>query len=92
MEKDWHIVRALRVLVRLDRGAVRPAFSGSTSLSMAWGLIKRFSEDVYFKVAMPAATSSSNASTQRRDYREKLLTALASAEFIPMSAPQVGRA
>ena len=56
---------------------------------MAWGLIKRFSEDVDFKVAMPAATSSSNARTQRRDYREKLLTALAAAEFTPMGAPQV---
>ena len=90
VEKDWHIVRALGVIAALDHGAVRPAFSGGTSLSMAWGLIKRFSEDVDFKVAMPAATSSSNARTQRRDYREKLLTALAAAEFTPMGAPQVG--
>ena len=90
VEKDWHIVRALGVLARLDHGAVRPAFSGGTSLSMAWGLIKRFSEDVDFKVATPAATSSSNARAQRRDYREKMLAALAAAEFTPMGAPRIG--
>ena len=90
VEKDWHIVRAVGAIAALDHGAVRPAFSGGTSLSMAWGLIKRFSEDVDFKVTMPAATSSSNARTQRRDYREKLLTALAAADFTPMGAPQVG--
>ena len=90
VEKDWHIVRALGVLVRLDHGAVRPALSGGTSLSMAWGLLKRFSEDVDFKVALSAATSGSNARTQRRDYCEKLLTALAAADFTPMGTPQVG--
>ena len=90
VEKDWHIVRALGVLARLDHGVVRPALSGGTSLSMAWGLIKRFSEDVDFKVAMPGATSSSKARTQRRDYRDKLLSALTAAEFTPMGAPQVG--
>lgn len=43
VEKDWHVVRALGVLAALDHCDVKPAFSGGTSLSKAWGLIKRFS-------------------------------------------------
>ena len=35
-----------------------PVFSGGTSLSKGWGLIKRFSEDIDFKVAMPAAAGT----------------------------------
>ncbi len=32
VEKDWHVVRAIGVLAALDHGAVKPAFSGGTSL------------------------------------------------------------
>lgn len=89
VEKDWHIVRAIGVLATLDHGAARPAFSGGTSLSMAWGLIKRFSEDIDFKIAMPAA-GSSLARTQRRDYREKILESLSKADLTLMKPPSVG--
>lgn len=58
IEKDWHVVRAIGVLAALDHGIARPVFSGGTSLSIGWGLIKRFSEDVDFKVPMLAADSS----------------------------------
>ena len=57
VEKDWHVVRALAVIAAVDHAGAAPAFSGGTSLSKGWGLIKRFSEDIDFKVAMPAATS-----------------------------------
>jgi hypothetical protein len=40
IEKDWHVVRAISVLATLDHGDVRPVFSGGTSLSIAWGLIR----------------------------------------------------
>ena len=55
VEKDWHVTRAIGVLAALDHGGAVPAFGGGTSLSKAWGLIKRFSEDIDFKVAMPPA-------------------------------------
>jgi len=69
IEKDWHVVRAIGVLASLDHGEARPAFSGGTSLSIGWGLIKRVSEDVDFKVGMPAAENPSQARVQRRAYR-----------------------
>ena len=57
IEKDWHVVRALGVLALLKDSDVKPVFSGGTSLSKGWGLIRRFSEDIDFKVAMPRAAS-----------------------------------
>ena len=90
IEKDWHVVRALGVLAALDHGEVRPVFSGGTSLSIGWGLIKRFSEDVDFKVAMPEAPSRSKGEAQRRAYKRKVLDALVGAEFELIGKP-VGR-
>ena len=36
VEKDWYVVRAISVLAAFDHGAVKPAFSGGTSLSKGW--------------------------------------------------------
>jgi hypothetical protein len=60
-----------------------PAFGGGTSLSKAWGLIRRFSEDIDFKVTMPPA-SRNRARRERSAYRERILAALAAAGFEPM--------
>ena len=45
VEKDWHVVRAISVIAALDHVGMQPAFSDGTSLSAAWGLIKRSSQD-----------------------------------------------
>jgi hypothetical protein len=87
IEKDWHVVRAIGVLAALDHGEVRPAFSGGTSLSIGWGLIKRFSEDVDFKVAMPDAPSRSKGETQRSAYKQKVVDALSRAGFELIGKP-----
>ena len=50
VEKDWHLVRALGVIADVKVDGVMAAFSGGTSLSAAWQLINRFSEDIDFKV------------------------------------------
>jgi len=92
IEKDWHVVRALGILAVLDHGDVQPVFSGGTSLSIAWGLIKRFSEDIDFKVAMAAAATTSGARAQRRTYRKKVLEALGAADFDLVGTPLAGNA
>ena len=86
IEKEWHVVRAISVIAALDHDGALPVFSGGTSLSVGWGLIRRFSEDADFKVAMPAATNPSQARAQRHRFRERVLAALAAAEFKPISA------
>jgi len=83
VEKDWHITRAIGVLAALDHGGSVPAFGGGTSLSKAWGLIRRFSEDIDFKVTMPPA-SRNRARRERSAYRERILAALAAADFEPV--------
>lgn len=90
VEKDWHVVRALGLIAKLDHGEVRPAFSGGTSLSKGYGLIKRFSEDIDFKVAMPSATSSAKARGQRSAYRTKVLDALLAEDFQLSGEVKVG--
>ena len=45
IEKDWWVVQTLRIIFQMDVGQ-HLLFKGGTSLSKAWGLINRFSEDI----------------------------------------------
>ena len=81
IEKDWHVVRAISVLAALDHGDMVPVFSGGTSLSKGWDIIRRFSEDLDFKIAMPASASRSKDRNRRKVYRNHILAALTAAEF-----------
>jgi predicted nucleotidyltransferase component of viral defense system len=45
VEKDWWVVRTLELVFKMDVGP-HTVFKGGTSLSKAWGLIDRFSEDI----------------------------------------------
>ena len=45
IEKDWWVVQTLRLIFEMDC-ANSLVFKGGTSLSKAWGLINRFSEDI----------------------------------------------
>ncbi|GHU57451.1 nucleotidyltransferase [Bacteroidia bacterium] len=45
IEKDWWVVQTLRLITKMDI-AEHLVFKGGTSLSKAWKLIDRFSEDI----------------------------------------------
>ena len=45
VEKDWWVVQTLRTIFQMEVGQ-QLLFKGGTSLSKAWGLINRFSEDI----------------------------------------------
>ena len=45
VEKDWWVSRTLEIIFRMDI-ARHLVFKGGTSLSKAWNLIQRFSEDI----------------------------------------------
>jgi len=45
VEKDWWVVQILTAIFEMESGK-HLVFKGGTSLSKAWGLIERFSEDV----------------------------------------------
>ncbi len=45
VEKDWWVSRTLNIIFQMDI-AKHLVFKGGTSLSKAWKLINRFSEDI----------------------------------------------
>ncbi len=45
IEKDWWVVQTLAIIFEMEIGS-HLVFKGGTSLSKAWGLIDRFSEDI----------------------------------------------
>lgn len=67
VEKDWHAMRLVAAIAGLEHGGMRPVFAGGTSLSKAFGLIKRFSEDLDFRMALPEADVGRG---ERRAYRK----------------------
>ena len=90
IEKDWHVVRAIGVLVTLDHAGATPVFSGGTSLLKGWDLIKRFSEDIDFKVTMPPSATKSEGRRARKTYHRRVLPALTSNGFDLAGDPLVG--
>ena len=73
VEKDWYAVRLVSTIVGLRHDGVVPVFSGGTSLSKGYGLIRRFSEDLDFKAALPEAGIAPAA---RRAYRHAVIEAI----------------
>jgi hypothetical protein len=90
IEKEWHVVRAIGVVAAMEPGVAVPVFSGGTSLSVGWGIIKRFSEDIDFKVAMPEAATKSATERGRRAYRRDVITAMTGAGFELVGEPRRG--
>ena len=76
VEKDWHAMRLVAVLAGVEHGELRPVFSGGTSLSKAYGLIRRFSEDLDFKMILPEGGIDRAA---RREYRRLVIDAIRAA-------------
>jgi len=89
IEKDWHLVRALGIIASIGIPGTKAAFSGGTSLSSAWQLIHRFSEDIDFKVALEGATRK-EIDVKRRAFREEVVKRLTAAGFAMDGEPMIG--
>jgi len=63
VEKDYWVTEALRVIARGYSAGV--VFKGGTSLSKAWGLIKRFSEDIDLLIRQDETTGGTIGSRDR---------------------------
>lgn len=83
IEKDWHVVRAVRVLNALQSEGLQLAFGGGTSLAKA-GFIKRFSEDVDFKATLQPAGRA-----QYRATRKAIIAVLIAEGFALVAEPMV---
>ena len=66
VEKDWYVVQAIQALVALGSPEIVPIFSGGTSLLKGHGLIKRFSEDIDFKLGLSPAFLELSGNQRRK--------------------------
>jgi hypothetical protein len=84
VEKDWYVVQAIRTLIGQGNGHIVPIFSGGTSLLKGHELIKRFSEDIDFKLGLSPAFLELSGNQQRKtlgDFKDALVTAWTEAGF-----------
>jgi predicted nucleotidyltransferase component of viral defense system len=84
VEKDWFVVEAIRVLMGQATTDLMPVFSGGTSLLKGYGLIKRFSEDLDFKLVLSDAFVGQSNNQQRKalgTFRDALVGAWEAAGF-----------
>jgi hypothetical protein len=84
VEKDWYVVQAIKVLVASGTSDIVPVFSGGTSLLKGYGLIKRFSEDIDFKLELSAGFMKLSGNQQRKrlgEFKDALTAAWAAAGF-----------
>jgi len=77
VEKDFHVVRALRALAALELAPQRLVFGGGTALSRAHKLVRRMSEDIDFKIVAPEPP----ARPALRELRERVTEALLAEGF-----------
>lgn len=61
IEKDWWVVQTLKLVIQME-AAPHLVFKGGTSLSKAWGIVERFSEDVDLALSYEFLGFSANSS------------------------------
>ena len=82
--KDWYVVQAINALIELATPDITPIFSGGTSLLKGHQLIKRFSEDIDFKLSLSADFLAKSGSQQRSTlstFKKRLEAGWAAAGF-----------
>jgi predicted nucleotidyltransferase component of viral defense system len=67
IEKDWYAMQIIASLIPVNDLGIQLVFAGGTSLSKGFGLIKRFSEDLDFKVILPKANPTRNECSNYRN-------------------------
>jgi Nucleotidyl transferase AbiEii toxin, Type IV TA system len=80
VEKDWWVVQTLANIFELEV-AQHLVFKGGTSLSKAWGLIDRFSEDVDLAIDREFLGFSGELSKSKRDAMRKAASSYISSTF-----------
>jgi predicted nucleotidyltransferase component of viral defense system len=83
IEKDWHILRAMRAVASVDATPFHLVFAGGTCLARAHKLIRRMSEDVDFKI-VPLNFDPVSRSKRRKelaDLRDRVTAGLRAVGF-----------
>ena len=83
VRKDWHVLRALRVINAINTAPFQLVFAGGTCLARAYRMVNRMSEDVDFKVVPldPMPLSRSKRRSLLGDLRARVLAELQAEGF-----------
>lgn len=79
LEKDWYTQHVLGIMAGCSSSRFQLVFGGGTSLSKGYQIIKRFSEDIDFKVQLlqpDAVVSKESARKSRGAFQASLLEAI----------------
>ena len=84
VEKDLHVVRAIRAVTSIDASPFTLVFGGGTALARAHKIIQRMSEDVDFKIVPTPASPVTRAGlrNQLSDLHNRVTAALQAAGFV----------
>lgn len=72
IEKDFYVVELLKIIKSFESENVFIQFSGGTSLSKGFNLIKRFSEDIDFMIQVPDDWNRTNCGNFRDSIISKI--------------------
>lgn len=89
VEKDWYSVRALKAISELRNDSFQTLFSGGTSLSKAYDLIQRFSEDLDFRCLPLVSGSQGQMRNFRSEYRASVLDAIDAVDQLSLNRAEV---
>lgn len=84
IRKDYFVTKAIQILTAVEDDYFSLVFQGGTSLSKAYQVIQRLSEDVDFRVVEKSDRGKLGKDARRkklRNFRHKLITALEEAGF-----------
>ncbi len=87
IEKDWYAVKVIQIISGIIPHNITPIFSGGTSLSKGYGLLKRFSEDLDFRARFKHGLAPGRA--ERRAFKESIFTAIESIDGITFDEAKV---
>lgn len=82
VEKDWWVVQTLAIIFEMEI-AEHLVFKGGTSLSKAWKLVDRFSEDIDMAMDMKFFGFEDNLEKRQRTALRKLASTYTSEKFFP---------
>ncbi|HBP6460497.1 TPA: nucleotidyl transferase AbiEii/AbiGii toxin family protein [Pseudomonas aeruginosa] len=93
LEKDVHVTDALCALLGMEYPATHLVFCGGTSLSKAYGLIERMSEDVDLKVVLdePSIGGASAVKKHLSQLKVEVARLLESMGFVEDSQQRIAR-
>ena len=90
IEKDFYAVQIIERVAGFECLGAKPVFSGGTSLSKAYGLIQRFSEDLDFKINNGSSFTVGQRKTIRHAFRD-LIAGIDGLEIINVATANGGK-